>query len=66
MATTLVVLTDQNIGTMVGEAVAQLLGNEVAELLLHRVHKSLGEIDLSAVRHSLQLLHVLGELAVLR
>lgn len=58
---TLVVLHNQNIGAVISKAVAKRLGNEVAELLFHRVHQSDGERDLGSGSHSTKLVHVVGE-----
>ena len=62
---TLVILLDQDIWTMISKIVSQILRNQITELLFHCVHKSLGEGDLGTSSHSLQFLHVFGELTLL-
>ena len=62
---TLVVLHNQNIGTVIGKAVAKRFRNEVAELLFHRVHQSDSEGDIGSSGHSAQLVHVIGESFIL-
>ena len=50
---------------MISKIVSQILRNQITELLFHRIHQSLGEGDLGTGGHSLQLLHVFGELTLL-
>lgn len=50
---------------MIGQAVAQLLGDEVAELLFHRVHQGDFERNVGSGSHSAEFGHVVVELFIL-